>query len=72
MCENIDDCGPNTCGNDNCVDKVNGYTCGCNEQFKVFPKRDELRSVFVGREFEDEEFGVQDDGFRFLCVDTLG
>ena len=34
-----------------------------NEQLEDFPKRDELRSVFVEREIEDEEVGVQDDGF---------
>ena len=72
VCENIDDCWPNACGNDNCVDKVNGYTCGCNEQFDGFPKHDELKSVFVDCETEDEEFGVQDDGLPILCADTPG
>ena len=27
---NIDDCEPNACGDGNCVDKVNGYTCNCD------------------------------------------
>ena len=30
MCGSIDDCGPNACGNGNCVDKVNGHTCNCD------------------------------------------
>ena len=37
-----------------------------------FPKQDELKSVFVEHEFEDEEVGVQDDGFPILCVDKPG
>ena len=30
MSGNIDDCKPNACGDRNCVDKVNGYTCNCD------------------------------------------
>ena len=29
--ETFDDCGPGACGNENCVDEVNRYTCDCNE-----------------------------------------
>jgi len=43
-----------------------------NEQLEGFPKRDELRSVFVEHEIEDEEVGVQDDGFPILSVDKPG
>ena len=43
-----------------------------NEQLEGFPKRDELKSVFVEHEIEDEEVGVQDDGFQILSVDKLG
>ena len=25
------DCGPDACGNENCVDEVNCYTCNCHE-----------------------------------------
>ena len=39
---------------------------------KGFPKCDELKSVFVECETEDEEFGVQNDGLLILCVDTPG
>ena len=31
VCEIIDDCGLNACRTGNCVDKVNGYTCDCDE-----------------------------------------
>ena len=37
-----------------------------------FPKQDELKSVFVVHEFEDEEVGVKDDGFPILSVDKPG
>merc|ERR1712241_336344 len=43
-----------------------------NEQLEGFPKRDELKSVFVEHEIEDEEVGVQDDGFPILSVDRPG
>ena len=43
-----------------------------NEQPGSFPKRDELKSVFVEHEIEDEEVGVQDDGFPILSVDKPG
>merc|ERR1712054_58292 len=43
-----------------------------NEQLEGFPKRDELKSVFVEHEIEDEEIGVQDDGFPILSVDKPG
>ena len=43
-----------------------------NEQLDGFPKRDELKSAFVEHEIEDEEVGVQDDGFPILSVDKPG
>merc|ERR1711871_968348 len=43
-----------------------------NEQLDGFPKRDELKRVFVEHEIEDEEVGVQDDGFPILSVDKPG
>merc|ERR1712144_4330 len=43
-----------------------------NEQLEGFPKRDELKSIFVEHEIEDEEVGVQDDGFPILSVDKPG
>merc|ERR1711967_154485 len=35
-------------------------------------KQDELKSVFVEHEIEEEEVGVQDDGFPILSVDKPG
>ena len=35
MCGNIDDCGPRACGNENCFDEVNGYTCDCDEDYEL-------------------------------------
>merc|ERR1719482_1695134 len=46
--------GPNQCGKTTLMRAI------ANEQLEGFPKRDELRSVFVEHEIEDEEVGVQD------------
>ena len=35
MCEIIDDCGLNACRTGDCVDKVNGYTCDCDEDHEL-------------------------------------
>ena len=35
MCEIIDDCGFNACRTGDCVDKVNGYTCDCDEDHEL-------------------------------------
>ena len=40
-----------------------------NEQLEGFLEHDELECVFVEHGFEDEEVGVQDDGFPVLSVD---
>jgi len=42
------------------------------EKLEGFPKQDELKSVFVEHEIEEEEVGVQDDGFPILSVDKPG
>ena len=49
--------GPNQCGTTTLSRSI------VNKQLEDFPKCDELKSVFVEREIEDEEVGVQDDGF---------
>merc|ERR1711981_1244501 len=58
--------GPNQCGKTTLMRAI------ANEQLEGFPKRDGLRSVFVEHEIEDEEVGVQDDGFPILSVDKPG
>merc|ERR1719230_1460540 len=57
---------PNQCGKTTLMRAIT------REQLEGFPKRDELRSVFVEHEIEDEEVGVQDDGFPILSVDKPG
>merc|ERR1719502_2541106 len=58
--------GPNQCGKTTMMRMI------AKEQLDGFPKRDELKSVFVEHEIEDEEVGVQDDGFPILSVDKPG
>merc|ERR1711957_48196 len=58
--------GPNQCGKTTLMRAI------VNEQLDGFPKRDELKSVFVEHEIEEEEVGVQDDGFPILSVDKPG
>jgi elongation factor 3 len=58
--------GPNQCGKTTLMRAI------ANEQLEGFPTRDELKSVFVEHEIEDEEVGVQDDGFPILSVDKPG
>merc|ERR1711981_1228571 len=58
--------GPNQCGKTTLMRAI------AREQLEGFPKRDELKSVFVEHEIEDEEVGVQDDGFPILSVDKPG
>merc|ERR1719145_14019 len=58
--------GPNQCGKTTLMRAI------ANEQLEGFPKRDELKSVFVEHELEEEEVGVQDDGFPIFSVDKPG
>merc|ERR1712151_1012349 len=58
--------GPNQCGKTTLMRAI------ANEQLEGFPKRDELKSIFVEHEIEDEEVDVQDDGFPILSVDNPG
>merc|ERR1711865_1150360 len=58
--------GPNQCGKTTLMRAI------VSEQLKGFPKQDELKSVFVEHEIEEEEVGVQDDGFPILSVDKPG
>jgi len=58
--------GPNQCGKTTLMRAI------VNEQLEGFPKRDELRSIFVEHEIVEEEVDVQDDGFPILSVDKPG
>merc|ERR1712127_1001956 len=58
--------GPNQCGKTTLMRAMGG------EKLEGFPKQDELKSVFVEHEIEEEEVGVQDDGFPILSVDKPG
>merc|ERR1711998_585360 len=58
--------GPNQCGKTTLMRAIVG------EKLEGFPKRDVLKSVFVEHEIEEEEVGVQDDGFPILSVDKPG
>merc|ERR1711976_398331 len=58
--------GPNQCGKTTLMRAI------AKEQLEGFPKRDELRSIFVEHEIEEEEIGVQDDGFPIFSVDKPG
>jgi elongation factor 3 len=58
--------GPNQCGKTTLMRAI------VNEQLEGFPKRDELKSIFVEHEIEEEEVGVQDDGFPIFSVDKPG
>merc|ERR1712057_70447 len=58
--------GPNQCGKTTLMRAI------VNEQLEGFPKRDELKRIFVEHEIPEEEVGVQDDGFPILSVDKPG
>merc|ERR1712226_1303684 len=58
--------GPNQCGKTTLMRAI------ANEQLEGFPKRDELKSIFVEHEIEEEEVDVQDDGFPIFSVDKPG
>merc|ERR1719454_1518244 len=58
--------GPNQCGKTTLMRAI------VQEKLEGFPKRDELKSIFVEHEIEEEEVGVQDDGFPILSVDKPG
>ena len=58
--------GPNQCGKTTLMRAIVG------EKLEGFPKQDELSSIFVEHEIEEEEVGVQDDGFPILSVDKPG
>ena len=45
MFGDIDDCEPNECGDDNCVNKVNCYTCNCDAGHELMLQENDLVCV---------------------------
>ena len=43
-----------------------------NEQVEGFPKRDELKKVFVEHEIEEREIGEDDAGYPIFNIDLCG
>ena len=58
--------GPNNCGKTTLMRAIS------NEQVEGFPKRDELKTVFVEHEIEEREVGEDDKGFPILNIDLCG
>ena len=58
--------GPNNCGKTTLMRAI------ANEQVEGFPKRDELKTVFVEHEIEEREVGEDDSGFPILNIDLCG
>ena len=58
--------GPNNCGKTTLMRAIS------NEQVEGFPKRDELKTVFVEHEIHEREVGEDDKGFPILNIDLCG
>ena len=58
--------GPNNCGKTTLMRAIS------NEQIEGFPKRDELKTVFVEHEIHEREVGEDDKGFPILNIDLNG
>jgi elongation factor 3 len=58
--------GPNNCGKTTLMRAIS------NEQVEGFPKRDELKTVFVEHEIQEREVGEDDKGFPILNIDLCG
>jgi elongation factor 3 len=58
--------GPNNCGKTTLMRTI------ANEQIEGFPKRGELRTVFVEHEIQEREVGEDDNGFPILNIDLCG
>ena len=43
-----------------------------NEQVEGFPKRDELKTIFVEHEIQEREVGEDDKGYPILNIDLCG
>ena len=58
--------GPNNCGKTTLMRAIS------REQVEGFPKRDELRTIFVEHEIQEHEVGEDDKGFPILNIDLCG
>ncbi len=58
--------GPNNCGKTTLMRAIS------NEQVEGFPKRDQLKTVFVEHEIQEREVGEDDKGFPILNIDLTG
>lgn len=58
--------GPNNCGKTTLMRAI------ANEQVDGFPKKDELRTIFVEHEIQEIEVGEDDKGFPILNIDLCG
>jgi len=58
--------GPNNCGKTTLMRAV------ANEQVEGFPKRDELKTIFVEHEIQEREVGEDDAGYPVLNIDLTG
>jgi elongation factor 3 len=58
--------GPNNCGKTTLMRAI------ANEQIEGFPKKEELRTIFVEHEIQEREVGEDDSGFPILNIDLCG
>jgi elongation factor 3 len=58
--------GPNNCGKTTLMRAI------ANEQIEGFPKKDELKTVFVEHEIPEMEVGEDDKGFPIFNIDLCG
>jgi len=58
--------GPNNCGKTTLMRAI------ANEQVEGFPKRDELKTVFVEHEIQEREVGEDEKGFPIMNIDLSG
>ena len=58
--------GPNNCGKTTLMRAI------ANEQVEGFPKRDELKTIFVEHEIQEREVGQDEVGMPILNVDLCG
>ena len=58
--------GPNNCGKTTLMRAI------VNEQVEGFPKRDELKTIFVEHEIDEREVGEDKEGYPILNIDLCG